>query len=355
VVHKPDTPWSAENTRNPTDGDERVETSTSRLSIGPLNRSQLSHHEISPRRSRSGSSLDLSDHLEALTVHTETERGYSQAEEWHENSSRIKPASSPSTSLAGIGFRFPAEQSLPAERSLLADRSLEDLIRDSYQKYAGTVETKKWLPFDKLIDLVNHDAVHRELAQNAELKDEIARGNMTEEKLKIYTAMICGTHTDASGKLSKKPSRGIFAILVLMGMVKNAPEFMDAQLQDTDLPLKLHTNEKGQYVLCKYFDPSQVWSVGKDWVRRDFEYFTELYQIPMISPFFDIKADGVNLFDDFHDNVVLPFIESRHLQSNEGYHGHVEQIKIHPAHVGDHRVSCQEVHITFYSFPLISF
>jgi hypothetical protein len=281
-----------------------------------------------------------------LSVKTDTERGYSQAEEWYETSSREKPASSPSTALAGIGSGFPADQSLPAEKSL------EDLIRDSCQSCAGTDGKKTWLPFDKLFELINQDAVYRELARNSNLKDKIARGNMTEEMLKIYAAKICGTYTDTAGQPSRKSSRGIFAILVLMGMVKNAPEFVDAQLQDTDMPLKRHTNERGQNALCNYFEPSQVWSVGTDWQHREFEYFTDLYQIKMVSPFFEIKADKVRLYDNLHENVVLPFIESKQAQSQVGFHGHVWQVKIHPSHFQDHRVSCQEAHIPFYYFPL---
>jgi len=252
---------------------------------------------------------------------TTIDRGYTAAEERYRNNSLGAADGNATDLLKGIGAHFSSAV------------SLNELIRSSLQQYGGGGRGK-WLPIDKLFELVNESLVYQELLRA--FGEHLCQDKISE--LRDYAKKICAdiTYLDHAGNTLKSSRRSIFAILTLMDKVQDAPKFVDAELSDKDLPLNWRTKPGTKdHEFYSTFIPNKTWTVGQTWRENVFDSFLG-YQKLMLSPFFALKTVS---FHDLDPDAVLPFIEDEHnIRHRQGHHGSVWRVKIHPAHHDAHEV-----------------
>jgi len=152
-------------------------------------------------------------------------------------------------------------------------------------------------------------------------------------ELRNYAKKICGTYVDSCGE-SPVSSRGIFAVLTMLDLVQDAPEFVDAGVNDLDLPLRRYRGEfNGRKIKSMFSSPSKASNIVQHWSETNFDSFMHDQQF-MISPYLNITKGEVP-YHQLHQEAVLPFIgfnKKPHEGSLNGLHGHVSRVRIHPAH-----------------------
>jgi hypothetical protein len=202
----------------------------------------------------------------------------------------------------------------------LSQNSLNHVLRLSLEKYPLGNDDKQWLPFDKLMQLVDESHVRRELCQV-----------INQDQAENYAKKICEsvTYVDNHGDQLTTSFRSVFAILTMMGKAEDAPWFLDAGLSHKHLPLQMVEADPPNLRLCNPLFPGTIWDAPGDWHDADLHLFC-LYQNYMLSPFFKLTSEEVFLYD-LDPNAVLPFIEVGERQ-RQGYQGSVWQVKIHEAH-----------------------
>ncbi|KAJ9144608.1 Kinase-like protein [Pleurostoma richardsiae] len=119
-----------------------------------------------------------------------------------------------------------------------------------------------------------------------------------------------------------------------MDKSQDAPDLVDKELTDRDLPLDCKITVNG-IELSRRPQPhrpgKKAWRLAKSWDDRECDLFHS-YQQYMLSPFFELKKDEVE-FHDIDDETPLPFTEVAPC-SKQGHHGRVFRVKIHPSHHG---------------------
>ncbi|KUJ07851.1 kinase-like protein [Mollisia scopiformis] len=298
------------------DQDDRTESSYSPNSRKRFEDAKNRPDKLTPESAYNQESHDGEDEI---SIYTTLDRGYTVAQQIHSSSpSSVYPTTA--ELFKGIGAHSSA------------GFSLDSLLRSSIQPYGGSKEsgTKKWLPFDKLFELVNESFVNQELLQ-------AFNNELSANELGAYVKEICGPiiYKDDRDNNLKSSSRSIFAILTLMGELRSVPHFVDpeSRLSDKDLPLDSRKNPgTNTYEFFSVMLPGSVWPGPKDWKGKEYDSFMD-YQSYMLSPFFKLRQKNIVPFYDLYRNTVLPFIEDGEKnRRREGHHGNVWRVKIHPAH-----------------------
>ncbi|RYP06558.1 hypothetical protein DL765_009436 [Monosporascus sp. GIB2] len=281
---------------------------------GSCGQSRPSSSGVSPVSGRSTPSFHLED--DGITIYTAIDRGYTAAEEIYGRNGTLD-----STNESIV----PRGPDPDPELHSASESNLGELIRSSLQEHP-----KKWLPIDRLFDLVNPVHVRQELSQTYSSR------KLSPAEVERYTGMVCShiSYDDENtGRKLKSSCRCIFAILALMNRLYDAPAFLESGLSDRDLPLRVKKDPNTQrYKFYSHDKPIATLPTADVWYSATFDTFM-MYQSYMLSPFFDLKSKNDVPFHDLGDDVALPFIEDYFSERRQqGHHGTVWRVKIHPAH-----------------------
>lgn len=280
--------------------------------------------ELSPSSAHSSNSQSLPDD-DSFRMYNNIDRGHIAAVLMH----------GPEADDDGLPTHDP-----PETRSSSMPEPLAPLLRKSLVTYGGpqSGSSLKWLPVDRLFQYVTVKQVFHELTCALDLRRSPAK--VCQTQITSWAQEICRQqkYINGDGKDCVVSCRGLFAILCLIGLVKDAPVFVDAGLTDMHLPLGHDYEEKSRlYILCSYVDRSKQFSVPVQWGEPQLDLFGQ-YQTYILSPFFELKGNEVPFYD-LHPKLVLPFIEEHSkLRRQAGLHGTVYRVKIHAAHHDLHEV-----------------
>lgn len=130
-----------------------------------------------------------------------------------------------------------------------------------------------------------------------------------------------------------KSAPKLFAILVCLKRGNLITDFLDEEIDDTDLPFVRSDNtaRSGHFKLCSKKTPDQPIKCMTSWDQARVNDFGR-DQWCMLAPIFEY-TDEIEHYD-LEDNCVLPWVEDeeRSDQAIEGGFGSVWKIAIHPAH-----------------------
>lgn len=200
----------------------------------------------------------------------------------------------------------------------------------------GNDERSRFLPSDKLDELICPDTVRRELLLKTDLRGI---------RLSQTVHNICGiglVHNHQRNRLVEAPKvsfrRRIFAILVMLDQVDRISQFIAEGLWDTDLPLELRSPLKSgsmtrPRLAVRRSAESQLKCLD-NWPAVLAESFAH-YQWRVLAPFFGIGKQPENKIKHYQLDpcVVLPFYEDDSQKDVlYGGFGEVWKVKIHPAH-----------------------
>jgi hypothetical protein len=188
-----------------------------------------------------------------------------------------------------------------------------------------------FLPINALENIIREDRVLQWLRANKQLQD------LTLDELIRVTKQICEDQSIPSGsqKVKYKSFRKVFAILVLLEKEEAIQDFIKEDISDQDLPLRV-LREDDKYVARRKAQDTVLNSFKNGWSDLLFDSFDN-YQWWITAPYFYQKGKGRQRkprFFEFHDKVVLPFIEDNERETEDGLGGfsNVWQVKIHDAH-----------------------
>jgi hypothetical protein len=179
-----------------------------------------------------------------------------------------------------------------------------------------------FLPIDKLESIMTF-AVIRELVQNifpSRIKDH-------QEALALR---ICGIYG-----VEDPGMRRIFTILILIDKAHAITDFVDGNVRDSDLPLKLApktyatTFYKAQGASLTGSASEIRLTVPESWTESELDSFSRR-QPTVLAPYFDLRATRITSYK-LDSTVVLPFIRYEN-HSNRPGGGSVWRAQIHPAH-----------------------
>lgn len=126
----------------------------------------------------------------------------------------------------------------------------------------------------------------------------------------------------------------IFAILVWIRSPSEIFRFIDDNVTDSDLPLKVSTNEEGRKVLQKRDPSKSACGFTTKWSSRKVQDFSRAQWI-MIAPVFTCH-DGTPSHSVLEEYQALPFMKISDRQYSAdmraGGFGSVRAVKIHPEH-----------------------
>lgn len=188
-----------------------------------------------------------------------------------------------------------------------------------------------FLPINALEDIIREDRVLQWLKANKQLQD------LTLDELIGVVKQICEDQPIPSGsqKAKYKSFRKVFAILVLLGKEEAIQDFIKEDISDQDLPLRV-LGEYDKYVARRKSKDTVLNSFKNGWSDLLLDSFDN-YQWWITAPYFYQKRKGSQRkprFFEFHDSVILPFIEDNERETEDGLGGfsNVWQVKIHDAH-----------------------
>lgn len=170
---------------------------------------------------------------------------------------------------------------------------------------------KYFIPADDLEHLLTADAISIELQ---------AQG-LSEDRARSYSEDIL------------KSARKLFAILVYVRQGEKVLEFLEEDIEDSDLPfIRSDMDPKAKdYKLCSSRRPGQPIKCMENWSRHLVEDFGR-DQWWMLVPIFEYH-EGIEHYD-LQDNCVLPWVEDEESGDREiqGGFGSVSKVAIHQAH-----------------------
>ncbi|KAH7385336.1 kinase-like domain-containing protein [Phaeosphaeria sp. MPI-PUGE-AT-0046c] len=219
--------------------------------------------------------------------------------------------------------------------SLAAENCYDDLQTRIYEAFKQTRRNQgEFLPKRMLCSLVNTTSVAEELSHTF-------ADDLKPEEIASKAEEICSeTEVTRRGRPKIKSFRKIFALLVIIEATKSILQFLEEDISDLDLPLKL-VKWRGIDGLCRRESASQdegvpleclrrpQWSLNK---LRNFEY----YQWRLLAPFFyQDKSSDVKHYK-LNDHHILPFIPLDDMADEdterEGGFGRVILVDIHSDH-----------------------
>ena len=196
-------------------------------------------------------------------------------------------------------------------------------------------EGYRFLPRDKFNEILTSSAVRQELKTVFPAASEAELKGLTD---KVYTA----SETRRGKTSSATHRRKLFALLSLMEMVPAIKDFIAAGIYDRDLPFIKEDNKASTvpfYYMYRWdgvrkqaasVPPPKRTPIScfSSWRDPDIEgFYTHQWQL--LAPHFELGS--LELYN-FHDNIILPFIENTSDDWKEGGFSDVWRVKIHPAH-----------------------
>ncbi|KAI0873616.1 kinase domain-containing protein [Hypoxylon argillaceum] len=136
----------------------------------------------------------------------------------------------------------------------------------------------------------------------------------------------------ATSNTKEKSFQKVFAILITIEKVDSITEFLHEGVHDGDLPLmRLHRDgREGVFDFgrrSKEGKASHPLKCFESFPLMNFENFDQ-YQWAMLAPIFRHTCQESAKCYEFHDKIILPFIEEEGV--SEGGFGRVSRVKIHP-------------------------
>lgn len=262
------------------------------------------------------------------------DRGSEVHQEWEEsvvvNQSPLPPAMLPHP-----------QQTLTQDTRRLQTVKLESVgeeICTSFKKSA--FDGRKYIPLDRLCDILSHDVVLELLRQHA---DSSELGHDKDRGLESRLVEILGTRPvrsdgdgDGIGKgksalLLPPRRRRIFAILVLIEKIGILDELIQAGVDDKALPLTFdHDPDRNEWYMVSHSSGPKI-RLRVPWSSRVKERFLS-YQETIHVPFFKFPGDVIYFYDLGHGST-LPF--SSYEPRGVGGYGSVHKVRIHQAHHGN--------------------
>lgn len=186
----------------------------------------------------------------------------------------------------------------------------------------------KFLPVDKLYEIVCPDAVRRELQ---------SRLHLPEPGLSRVVSEVCGGETDGAGQRhpqDRKCRRRLFAILTLIDQVHQILPIIWENLWDSALPFTTSASQSTSQgtvtsiIKTRDNDEVRCLQVWTDFAREAFD----VYQWTVLSPSFHFPGtyEGEAPHYDLPDRAVVPFIST--FSTSQGGFSTVYKTVIHPAH-----------------------
>ena len=207
---------------------------------------------------------------------------------------------------------------------------LATLLRRALKRHPHE-EKGFFLPINTLEDIIRGDRVLQWLKANKRLQ-----GLTLDELIKV-TKQICEDQSIPSGsqKAKYRSFRKVFTILVLLEKEEAIQDFIKEDISDQDLPLRVLW-EDGRPVARRKTKDAVLNSFKNGWSDPLFDLF-DSYQWWITAPYFYQKGKERQRkprFFEFHDRVVLPFLEDKERETEDGLGGfsNVWQVKIHDAH-----------------------
>ncbi|KAI8945397.1 hypothetical protein F4801DRAFT_568380 [Xylaria longipes] len=314
-----------------------AENGTKKLNISRV--SQLKHR--------------LTDAAEALLVALNT---------YHRQQARREsaPNSSPRELLSEFGQRGKTDTSLTGHD--ISHGRLQRKIHQEIKKNYSEETKTGFLPGPRLLGLLNLETLERELARSdsflekrheilSHLRFQFPSGETRAKAIRVQAQKILGDSkqhlvptvltepmkvtSNQEESASKKSYLKIMAILIMIERPARIKLFMDADVCDADLPLKLvkqHESGSSTPWELRRTDAGQVplkcfegWSYS---TIKQFEESQWSFLAPVLSP-----AERKNVpHYRFSPKTILPFKASKKSDILEGGFGHVRKVEIHAGH-----------------------
>jgi hypothetical protein len=237
-------------------------------------------------------------------------------------------------SLAKIPSLLPAHTARTAHvttRSATDERkpkpiTLGKTIRAAFEESVGRDGGKKFLPLGSLYRILTKERISNELTSYYP--------EIQSDELQTLVRDIWDTHTIVQSPESIQTTTRlrIFAILALLGQVKEIRNFIRDKLYDSHLPFILSTNDDGDCQL-EHNDENggQTIEFFSNWPQEhDLESYAEK-QWQVLSPYFQLSTSKHSeiLHYDFPRETILPFLEKDDDRKRGGF-GEVFRVKIRP-------------------------
>ncbi|KAF2849504.1 hypothetical protein T440DRAFT_398982, partial [Plenodomus tracheiphilus IPT5] len=231
------------------------------------------------------------------------------------------------------GEDYDLAQSLASLPPLASRHELQTNILDARQRTRNNEgQVRRFIPKEELCRVIDLASVARELRK--------VLPHLNAEEISSYSKAVCQqteTKTKRHGKYQIKSFRKIFALLVLLETASSIVNFLEEDVSDQDLPLKL-VEQRGKPVFLRKGDRTEaalrcfsheVWSPVK------LETFQE-YQWLLLAPFFSPVENGIVKHYVLQTQHILPFVASDATDDNTadklGGYGKVLMVHIHPDH-----------------------
>ncbi|KAI8623796.1 hypothetical protein F5Y19DRAFT_346491 [Xylariaceae sp. FL1651] len=220
-----------------------------------------------------------------------------------------------STLMTGIGDHFGAHLDSQNSSTELVEDLSEQLEAEQTKSQHNV--TKRFLPLDKLVTMLQESNIERELRQVFPI-----------DRAKEMIKDICRNDP-------KDGRRLIMAILSSIGQVASIEHFIKEEICDGDLPLTRYIDEERRTIPLFHRSRDKVEQqkpfdfLRKHWKAQVLEHFCTV-QYSFVVPFFDMPRNHVNFYKMEDSRIILPFLKWEK-QISGGY-GTVWKAYIHPAH-----------------------
>lgn len=252
--------------------------------------------------------------------------------------------------FSGLGEGFPHESVPPGDLEV-TPQNLEKELREALVKSAwgasekNMLPVKKFLPLNKLDDIITKSSVKAELESWGSLdEEEIAL--MVHAIWSLYTIRDKGPSSLADNRMSKTTRRRLFAILILAGKPQAILELIKGKIFDIHLPFTQNSETQTLRWQERADNKPQDIAAFADWAERDHDLFN-MYQWNLLAPYFSLSSKESPKVHTYRLEGMrpLPFITDPLIASNNdpatGGFAEVRRVKIHEAHLakGSHGVS----------------
>ena len=315
--------------------------------------SDVERQRESPRFLRTGSTAGTSD-TGSNSVYDGGDKAQLKTTGRHSEqqpSQQLRPSATEQSELVRHAGYTLQESASPRDRSNSIDidqhddRNGDDISREvplvdrifsSLHHYDGPRE-RRFLPFDKLDQLVTRDSVYKELRGRlcscspslaAKYRDQIwGTYSLPIPRRKNSVDEDASTHTDETSR------RKLFTILVMMGKLEHISRFIESGIYDRHLPFTFkNRNSGGVSVTYTLETTTESTGVFRDWNRGALDQF-DGFQWFLLAPFFSFTPKRHRNYN-FPSGTILPFNYKEGGESTGGY-GEVRKITIHHAHYHD--------------------
>lgn len=225
------------------------------------------------------------------------------------------------------GARRPevARPTKPATAPLL-DRVDSLRLRSSQPNGAG------FYPRGSVEALITEEEVARVIERGRLFLESAGRPPLAEKEIQRYARRVCDAQLPPDGTGTDRGFKKMFAILLLLDRGWEIVLFVDADINDSQLPLKaVYVNGYNSTPRMRLAsDPDVPLACLSGWSAMMHELF-EQTQYSMLAPFFARGARRQAKFYQLSEKVVLPWIKEER-SNREGGYGWISKVEIHSSH-----------------------